>query len=84
MFVGVEEASALKLHRSTLRKVDILANIFGRTLDKNCVTQSSSWEARAISPQTIAEMMAEHWRWTVVAIISAIATVWGLLRTFGS
>ena len=57
--------------------------LFGRTLDKTLKTQSSWWEARGISPQAIAEMTTEHWGWTALALIAAIASIWGLVRTFG-
>lgn len=83
--VGRDEAAAfedgefVKLHQSTLRKVDIMANLFGRTLDNSLKTNSSWWEARGIHPQALAEVMTEHWGWTLVGLIAAVASIVGLV-----
>lgn len=79
--VGKDEAAAfengefVKLHQSTLRKVDILANLFSRTLDGSLKTNASWWEARGIHPQAIAEFLSEHWAWTILAGLGSIASV---------
>ena len=79
--VGKEEAAAfdngefVKLHQSTLRKVDILANLFGRTLDGSLKTNATWWEARGIHPQALAELMSEHWGWTLLAALGSIASI---------
>jgi hypothetical protein len=82
--VGAEEAEAfnrgefVRLHQSTLRKVDIMANLFGRTLDKTLKTQSSWWEARGLNPQALSELTTEHWAWTLFTIIGVVAGVVGV------
>ncbi|MEK7322407.1 MAG: hypothetical protein AABZ84_04930 [Pseudomonadota bacterium] len=86
--VGKDEAAAfengefVKLHQSTLRKVDILANLFGRTLDGTLKTNASWWEARGIHPQAIAELVTEHWGWTLFAAVASIASIVGLVLVF--
>jgi len=83
--VGKDEAAAfdsgefVKLHQSTLRKVDILANLFGRTLDGSLKTNASWWEARGIHPQAIAEFLSEHWAWTLLAALGSIASIVALV-----
>lgn len=83
--VGKDEAAAfdsgefVKLHQSTLRKVDILANLFGRTLDGSLKTNASWWEARGIHPQAIAEFVTEHWAWTLFAALGTIASIVALV-----
>ena len=84
--VGKDEAAAfdngefVKLHQSTLRKVDILANLFGRVLDGSLKTNASWWEARGIHPQAVAELVSEHWLWALVAFIGSIASVVALVK----
>lgn len=83
--VGKDEAAAfdsgefVKLHQSTLRKVDILANLFGRTVDGSLKTNASWWDARGIHPQAIAEFLSEHWAWTLLAALGSIASIVALL-----
>ena len=85
--VGKDEAAAfdnaefVKLHQSTLRKVDILANLFGRTVDGSLKTNASWWDARGIHPQAIAEFLSEHWAWTLLAALGSIASITALLLT---
>ncbi|MEN6620454.1 MAG: hypothetical protein ABFD50_02740 [Smithella sp.] len=84
--VGKDEAEAfengefVKLHQSTLRKVDILANLFTRTLDGGLKTNASWWEARGIHPQALAELLSEHWGWVLLAALGSIASIIGLMR----
>jgi hypothetical protein len=82
--VGAEEAEAfnrgefVKLHQSTLRKVDIMANLFGLTLDKSLKTESTWWQARGLSLQAVSELITEHWGWTVFTILGVIAGLFGV------
>ena len=74
-----EKAEFVKLHQSTLRKVDILANLLERTLDGNLKTNATWWEARGIHPQAIAEFLSEHWAWTLLAALGSIASIVALV-----
>ena len=73
--VAFEKAEFVKLHQSTLRKVDILANLFGRTLDRSLKTNATWREAHGIHPQVIAEFLSEHWAWTLLAALGSIASI---------
>lgn len=59
---GKEEAEAfvngeyLRLHQSTLRKVDVLANIFDRTHDKSLKTKAGFIDMYGIHPVAIVEV----------------------------
>lgn len=83
--VGKDEAAAfdngefVRLHQSTLRKVDILANLFGRTVDGSLKTNASWWDARGIHPQAIAEFLSEHWAWTLLGAVGSVASITALL-----
>lgn len=85
---GKDEAAAfddgefVRLHQSTLRKVDVLANIFGRTIDGTLKTNATWQEARGIHPQAIAEYVTEHWGWVLFAAIAAVASIVGSLTIF--
>lgn len=70
-----ESAEFVKLHQSTLRKADIIANLFDRVLDGSLKTDSTWWEARGIHPQTIAEFVTEHWLWTLFIAVASLASI---------
>lgn len=74
-----EQGEFVKLHQSTLRKVDILANIFGRTLDGSLKTNSTWSEARGLHPQVFAELMTEHWLGTLIAFLGTMASIVALV-----
>ena len=64
---GKQEADAfdrkeyVKLHQSTLRKADTLANIFERTSNKSLKTNSTWAEQYGFTPAVIGEWAKEHW-----------------------
>lgn len=64
---GAQEAEAfetkqfVKLHQSTLRKVDVLANLAGRAHAGDLETNSSWWEVNGRSFKAFAEWSREHW-----------------------
>ncbi len=86
--VGKDEAEAfergefVKFHQSTLRKVDILANIFGRVLSNSLLTQSKWWDTRGLHPQVFAELATEHWAGVLIAMVGAVASIIGMALVF--
>lgn len=81
---GAEEAKAfeekefVKLHQSTLRKADVLANILGRTLDNSLKTNAKWRERHGISGRLILDLALKHWIkaiLTIVGLVSAIITI---------
>ena len=64
---GAEEAKAfekkeyIKLHQSTLRKVDVLANILIRAIDRTLRVRSKWWQIFGLSPQGIYESITSRW-----------------------
>ncbi len=84
---GADEAQAfinkeyVKLHQSTLRKVDILANIVER-IDNQTLKTNSTWkDIYGSYPEAIGEFLKEHWLITVIGFLSAIA---GIIALFVS
>ncbi|MBY0499286.1 MAG: hypothetical protein K2Q14_01475 [Gammaproteobacteria bacterium] len=77
--VAFENGEFVKLHQSTLRKVDILANLFGRTVDGSLKTNASWWEARGIHPQAVSALLTEHWMWTLLMGLGTIASITALI-----
>ena len=86
VLTGAQEAEAfeskefVKLHQSTLRKVDIMANILERIIDGSLKTNSSWWDIHGVHPAIIVELVTKHWAWSAVA---AVAVVLGIARAFG-
>ena len=64
---GAEEAKAfekkeyIKLHQSTLRKVDVLANILNRAIDRTLRVRSKWWQIFGLSPQGMYESITSRW-----------------------
>ncbi|MDR7317831.1 hypothetical protein [Brevibacillus nitrificans] len=79
MLAGAEEAEAfvakeyVKLHQSTLRKVDCIQTILERTANGTLKTESGIFDKFGFSPQGIAEMIKENWilglLWTLITLI---------------
>jgi hypothetical protein len=79
---GEEEARAFearqyfRLHQSTLRKVDILANIAERADQGWLKTETNMWDQWKLYPQAFGEWLKEHW---LASILLAGAAVAGLV-----
>ena len=90
--VGAEEAKAfenseyLKLHQSTLRKVDIFANIAGRAENGTLKTNATWWEMNGGTLAAVGEGLREHWFVSTISAIGTICTaiykLWPWLSTF--
>jgi hypothetical protein len=76
--VGAEEAKAfeageyVKLHQSTLRKVDVLANIAERAENGTLRTNSNWWDIHGGTLAAAGEWLREHW---LVSAISAAGSI---------
>jgi len=84
---GANEAIAfdaheyVKLHQSTLRKVDILASIIERA-DNNSLKTESTWKERyGDYPDAAGEFVKENW---LMSIIAFVCTVGGIILWFVS
>jgi hypothetical protein len=82
---GKEEADAfeaaeyIKLHQSTLRKVDCLSNIFERFHDGSIVTNATWQDKYGMHPKIFVEYFKDHWVWSVVVIIAILSGLIGKL-----
>lgn len=76
---GAEEAEAfvnaeyIKMHQSTLRKLDLFANFFERTHDKSLKTASTWRDRHGVHPVVIFEAMKEHPLYTALIVLSPLA-----------
>lgn len=61
-----ENKEFVKLHQSTLRKVDVLANILGRAIDGSLKTNATWRDKYGIHPKIILEYTAKHWVFTLI------------------
>ena len=83
---GAEEAEAfdnkefVRLHQSTLRKVDTLANLFERSVNKSLKTNATWVEQRGITPSVLVEVVKEHWLFTAIIVAGAVLTL--VVRVF--
>ena len=83
---GEEEADSfknkeyVKLHQSTLRKADILANIFERVADGTIKTNSKWYEIYGVHPKVLLELVKQHW---LVSVLGLVALIGSLLRIMG-
>ena len=80
---GSQEAEAFEskefvdLHRSTLRKVDVIANIAGRAHNRSLKTNTSWWDMHGGRVTRVFNWIAEHpiWGFAGVALTAIIAIV---------
>ncbi len=76
---GEEEAAAyvsgdyLKMHRSTLRKLDMFANFFDRTHQNTLATNSTWLQRSGIHPVAIIEAIKDHPIISALIVLGAIA-----------
>lgn len=78
---GEDEAAAfdkneyVKLHQSTLRKVDVLSNLTERA-DNGSLKTNSTWrDLYKYYPAAVGELLKEHWFFSILALILAIISV---------
>jgi hypothetical protein len=76
---GAEEAAAFEngnyvgLHQSTLRKVDVIANIAGRAHDRNLKTNTSWWDLHGGSVKGLVDWINANPVWTLIVAIAGVA-----------
>jgi len=79
---GQQEADAfknkeyIKLHHSTLRKVNMMQTVFDKVLDKNLKTDSKWKERYGLSPQGIFEAIRENWIFNFVLLFLGGLASW--------
>ena len=71
-----DDKEFVKLHRSTLRKVDVLANLFQRAVEKTLKVRTSWFEQNGFNKAAVGEYAKEHW---VVPVGAALVVVAGLI-----
>lgn len=83
---GQQEADAfeageyVRLHQSTLRKVDVMANILERVLDGSIKTTATWREKTGFHPAVAIELIREHWVWSILVALAAVIGLWASLR----
>lgn len=75
-----ENKEYVKLHQSTLRKADILANIFELAADGTIKTNSTWYEVYGVHPKVLIELIKQHW---LVSFLGLVALIGSLLRIIG-
>ena len=88
VLTGKEEADAfeaaeyIRLHQSTLRKVDCLSNIFERLYDGSIITNATWQDKYGMHPKILVEYIKDHWVWSVIVIITIFSGLIGKLNGF--
>ncbi|MBE9156807.1 hypothetical protein IQ265_08185 [Nodosilinea sp. LEGE 06152] len=78
---GKDEAAAfetrefVKLHQSTLRKVNVLASIFERTLQGSLQTNAKWYQIYGFHPKALLEIVTEHWIWSLIVVIATVLSI---------
>jgi hypothetical protein len=79
--LGAEEAEAfnnrdyVRLHRSTLRKVEIIAELAERTENGSLKTDASWKEIYGAYHIGLSEFIREHWTTTIIMLVAAVASI---------
>jgi hypothetical protein len=85
---GEEEAVAFTrgdyvlLHKSTLRKVDILANLPERAVSKTLKTKARWYSSGQNILFSLVEVIREHPIYSLIGVILVVASVIGVIRSF--
>ncbi len=88
MLTGREEAAAfeekefVKLHQSTLRKVNLMTDILERIVDRSLKTNSTWWEINVAHLYILVEIVTNHPIWALLAGIATIATIASAISAF--
>ena len=79
---GDEEAKAfdnkeyVKLHQSTLRKVDVIDSILKRSVESDLKTNATIRQIYGLTPQGIYELIKDHWLWSLIISIIMLFLGW--------
>ena len=68
-----DDKQFVRLHQSTLRKVDILANIFEMATDKSLKTHSKWYRQYGMTPAVAGEYLKEHWLTSVIGVLAIVS-----------
>lgn len=84
---GEEEARAfenkeyVKLHQSTLRKVDVLATLAGRLADGSIKTDARIQDIYGLSLKNVGELIKDHpYVALIVFVITIVTAIWGFIK----
>lgn len=86
---GDEEAKAfedkeyVRLHQSTLAKIDVIENILKLTAEEHFKTKSRWRDIYGLSPQGLFELVKDHWLYSLLLFIVAAVLGAFLSRLFG-
>lgn len=87
---GKDEAEAfkngdyIKLHQSTLRKVDAMSNIFEGIVNGTLKTNAKWLDRHGFHPKILVEFVKEHWIWRVIVIlVTILGGTFTVLRLLG-
>ncbi len=81
--VAFENGEYIKLHQSTLRKVDVMANILERVIDGSLKTNSSWIDRTGLHPAVLIELVTEHWIWSVVLFVAGVVGFISAIKGLG-
>jgi len=70
----------VKLHQSTLAKVDVIENILRLSAQENLKTKSKLKEIYGISPQGLFELAKDHWLYSLLLMILSALIGIGLTK----
>jgi hypothetical protein len=82
LLTGDEEAKAfdnkeyVKLHQSTLRKVDVIDSILKRAVEGDLKINASLRQIYGLTPQGIYELIKDHWLWSLIISMIMLFLGW--------
>jgi len=70
-----EKREFVKLHQSTLRRVDIISNILERVIDGTLKTDANWRDRTGIHPAALIEFSVKHWIFSLIGLVVGVAGV---------
>lgn len=74
-----EEGEYVKLHQSTLRKVDVFENVLDRVWDDTLKTQARWKDRYGTTLGGIVEAVTDHWAYKLLGFLGIIGTLMGVV-----
>jgi hypothetical protein len=76
-----ESGDYVRLHQSTLRKVDVMETILERAADGSLKTDGWWFDRYGYSVAALGEFIREHWGFALLAVVASVASILGLYYT---
>lgn len=77
--IAFENKNYVKLHQSTLKKVDVIEGIARRAWDGTLRSEARWWDQYGTSAEAFVEGITDHWSYKAIGSLAIVATIAGFI-----